>query len=154
MSQNFAAQTAALAAGGLGFLNLDASGNLKVVENSSPADTTTHVTASSGNVANASAAATLAAAAAKTTWITGFAITASGATVGSVVTATVTGAITGTLSFTFAVPTGATVGATPLVVNLANAIPASAVNTAIVVTLPALGSGNTNAAVSAWGFQK
>jgi hypothetical protein len=32
-------------------------------------------------------------------------------------------------------------------------IPASATNTAIVVTLPALGAGNTNATVIAWGYR-
>ena len=154
MSQNFAAATAKLAAGGIGYPNLDAAGNLMVVNAETPTDSTTHVTASSGNVANTNAVATLAAATGKTTWINGFALTAAGATAGSVVTATITGVITGTMSFTFTVPTGATVGATPLAVNFSNPIPASAVNTAIVVTLPALGSGNTNAAATAWGFQK
>jgi hypothetical protein len=31
-------------------------------------------------------------------------------------------------------------------------VPATAVNTAIVVTVPSLGAGNTNAAVTAFGF--
>jgi hypothetical protein len=114
----------------------------------------TAVGASSGNVANASAAATLAAVAAKTNYITGFTITAAGATAASVVTATVTGLLGGTQSFTFSVPAGATVGATPLLYNFIPPHPASAVNTAITVTLPALGAGNTNAAVNVRGIQK
>lgn len=112
----------------------------------------TNVTGASGNVANASAAATLPGVAAKTTYITGFQITAGGATVGGLVTVTVTGVITGTLSYTFEAPTGATIGATPLIVTFPTPIPASAVNTAIVVTLPALGAGNTNATVVAQGY--
>jgi|SRR5215471_4222199 len=115
--------------------------------------TGTPITASSGNVANASAVATLAAAAGKTTYINGFILTASGATAGLPVVATVTGVITGTLSFIFTFPAGVLVGASPLSVHFSQPIPASAVNTAIVVTLPAGGSGNTNAAADAYGFQ-
>jgi hypothetical protein len=111
------------------------------------------VTSSSGNVAAATATATLPAVAAKTTYITGFEITAAGATAGAAVVATVTGTVSGTLSYVFTAPTGATVGAAPLTVEFSPALPSSAVNTAIVVTLPSLGAGNTNAAVVAHGFQ-
>lgn len=111
-------------------------------------------TASSGNVANASAVATLAAVAAKTTYIAGMTITGGGATAGSLVNATLAGLAGGTATYTFAAPAGATVGATPLVLAFNPPLPASAVNTAIVLTLPALGIGNLNAAVSAWGYQQ
>ena len=107
----------------------------------------------SGNVANANAAATLAAAAGKTTFISGFELTATGATVGLPVTATVTGILGGTLSYTFAAPAGALLIATPLIVLFNPPLSASAVNTAIVVTLPALGGGNTNASANAHGYQ-
>lgn len=113
----------------------------------------TSVTGSSGNVANASAVATLPGAASKTTWITGFQCTAAGATAAAVVNATVTGAISGTMTYTFAYPAGATAGATPLQVTFPTPVAASAANTAIVVTLPAGGAGNTNAACTAQGFQ-
>lgn len=113
----------------------------------------TALAASSGNVANSSAAATLAGAVGATTYISGFVCTAGGATAGSVVTVTVTGTTGGTMSYTFAAPTGAAVGASPLVVQFPRAVPASATNTAIVVTMPALGAGNTNATVSATGFR-
>lgn len=113
----------------------------------------TPLNVSSGNVANASAAALLGATATTTTYISGFEITAGGATVGALVSATVSGLAGGTMTYTFAAPTGATAGATPLVVQFSPAQPASAINTAITVTLPALGAGNTNAAVSAHGYR-
>jgi hypothetical protein len=65
---------------------------------------------------------------------------------------TVVGTLGGTLTYVFAVPAGATVGAAPLVVQFSQPIPANGQNVAIVVTLPALGAGNTNAAVCAHGF--
>lgn len=108
---------------------------------------------SSGNVANAAATATLPGVAGKITQLAGFQITAAGATAAAVVVATVTGLAAGTLSYVFTAPAGVAVGATPLVVNFDPPLPASAPNTPIVVTLPALGAGNTNAAVSANGFQ-
>ncbi|SRR5579885_2555461 len=111
------------------------------------------VTGDSGNVANATATATLAAAAGVTTWLTGFVITATGATAASVVTGTITGLKGGTLHFTFAAPAGVSAAATPLVIDFAYPMPASAKNQAIAVVLPALGSGNTNATVFAKGFQ-
>lgn len=133
-----------------GDLQLDTMGNVLV--GSYPAGATV-LSASSSNVANASAAATLAGAASKTTYITGFTVTAGGATAAALVDVTVTGLTGGTATFTFAAPAGATVGATPLVVMLPRPIPASATNTSIVVTLPALGAGNTKATVNAFGFR-
>lgn len=113
----------------------------------------TPITASSANAANAIATATLAAAAGKTTYITGFTVTASGATAGLAVTVTVAGVITGTMNYTFVFPAGVLVAAQPLIVTFPTPVPASAVNTAIVVTLPASGAGGTNATVNATGFQ-
>lgn len=113
----------------------------------------TPIGASSGNVAAATATATLAAAATKTTYITGFEITGGGATAASVVTATVTGLLGGAQSYSIAVPAGAALGITPLIVNFPTPFPASAVNTAIVVSVPSLGAGNTNAVANARGFQ-
>lgn len=107
---------------------------------------------SSGNVANATAAATIPATASRLSYITGFEVTGAGATVGSVVSLTITGLLGGTATYSVAAPTGATVGLTPLTIEFNPPLPASAVNTAIVVSLPALGAGNTNAAVVAHGF--
>lgn len=113
----------------------------------------TPIEAQSGNVANAAAVATLAAVAGKTTYIHGFQITAAGATAGLPVVVTVAGLLGGTQSFIFTFPAGALVGATPLNINFGRPLPASAVNTPIVVTCPAGGAGNTNAAATAQGFQ-
>lgn len=112
----------------------------------------TAVQASSGNVANASAIATLPAVAAKTNYLTGFQITAAGATVGLAVSVTITGLLGGTATHTFAAPAGSLVDANPLIVSFPYPLPASAANTAIVVTCPALGTGNTNATANVQGY--
>lgn len=112
----------------------------------------TSVTGSSGNIANASAIATIPAVAGYTAWCTGFQITASGATAASVVSPTLAGGVSGTLTYTFAVPAGVAVSANSLIVTFNPPIPASAVNTAFTLTLPALGSGNTNATVNIQGI--
>lgn len=111
------------------------------------------ITASSGNQANANAVATLATAVGKTTYICGFTMTSAGSTAATVVSPTITGVIGGTQTFTYVSVAGVTLGNTPLVVDFAPCLPASSLNTAIVVTLPALGAGNTNATATAWGFQ-
>jgi hypothetical protein len=112
----------------------------------------TPIVAASGNVANASAAATLTPGATVKAYITGFEVTATGATLGLPVTVTVVGILGGTLTYIFAAPAGALLIATPLIVEFNPPLPASAINTGIVVTCPALGTGNTNAAVVAHGF--
>ncbi|MEI7632142.1 MAG: hypothetical protein WCJ60_02365 [bacterium] len=111
------------------------------------------LTSSSGNVANASATSTLAAVAGRTTHITGFELTGTGATAGAAVLVTVTNVLGGTMTFVYAAATGVTVANTPLLVEFPEPIPATAVNTSIVVSCPALGAGNTNNAVVAHGYQ-
>ena len=113
----------------------------------------TPLTNSSGNVANATAVATLAGAAGLTTYITGFQITGTGATAAAAVTATLAGIIGGTASYTIAAMAGAVLANNSLLVDFSYPIPASAVNTAIVLTLPALGIGNTNSTVTARGYR-
>lgn len=127
-------------------------GNYNVINGPYPAGANP-IVGDSGNVANATATATLAAAAGVTTWLTGFIVTASGATAAAVVTGTITGVKGGTLHFTFTAPAGVSAAATPLIVELDRPLQASAKNQAIAVVLPALGSGNTNATVIATGFQ-
>lgn len=111
------------------------------------------VSASSGNVTNAAAEASIAAVASQMSWVTGFILTAAGATAAANVNATLAGVTGGTLTFTFVFPAGATVAATPLVVNFPNPIPSTAVNTAITVSLPAGGIGNLNASATIFGFR-
>lgn len=132
--------------------SVDLAGNQRVAAVPYPSGATV-ITAASGNVANSAAAATLPGAPSKTTYITGFEITAAGATAAAAVTATVTGTISGTLSYTFTAPAGAALNAAPLVVSFVPAIPASGTNIAIAVSLPALGAGNLNATTVAHGYQ-
>lgn len=114
----------------------------------------THIVGASGNVAAAPAVATLAGVAGKTTYITGFEVTGSGATAASVVLVTMAGLVGGvTATYALAVAAGATVGNAPLIVQFSKPIPANAANTAITVTVPSLGAGNTNSAVVAHGYQ-
>lgn len=113
----------------------------------------TDIQATSGDVANAQAVATLAGVAGKTTYITGFTITGSGATSGLAVVVTVTGLAT-PFNFIYCAAAGVLVMNTPLVVNFPAPVPASAVNTAVVVTCPALGTGNAHNIVNAFGYQK
>lgn len=112
----------------------------------------TPLSAGSGNVANASAVATLTPASGKTAYITGFQISGAGATVALPVSVTVVGLLGGTRTFTHTAVAGALLANTPLLVNFPYPIPASAVDTNIVVTCPALGAGNTNNTVNAQGF--
>lgn len=111
------------------------------------------LTASSGNVANASAVATLAAAAGVTTYITGFQITGGGATAAALIAPTVAGIVGGTATYTYGIVAGAASANPALQVTFTPPVPASAVNTAIVVTVPAFGAGNTNATVTAQGYR-
>ena len=113
----------------------------------------TVVVSSSGNVAAASAIATLASPADnKKNYVTGFMITSAGATAGVAVVGTITGLLGGTISFVYSAPTGAAVGSTPYILSFPIPVPAATGATAIVLTLPSLGLGNTNAAVTLFGF--
>lgn len=114
----------------------------------------TSTNASSGNVANAAAVATIPAVAGVTAYLTAFEVTSSGATAATVVTITVTGIQGGTLSYTYTCNAGVTTGNTPLLVDLPTPVAASGQNVAITITLPALGAGNTNATVVAHGFYR
>jgi len=112
----------------------------------------TPIIAGSGNVANASAVATLTPTATTTMFITGFEVTGSGATAGLPVAVTVAGLKGGTQTYTYTYAVGALVPNQPLIVQFAPPLPASAVNTAIVVTCPASGAGGTNNTVVAHGY--
>jgi hypothetical protein len=109
---------------------------------------------SSGNVAAGTATATFAATAAKTNYISGFTVTGLGATAGACVNVTVAGLISGSLIYPYCVPTGVTTAATALNVTFPAPIPASAVNTAITVSLPTVGAGNTSTIVNAFGYRQ
>lgn len=112
----------------------------------------TRVSATSGNVANGSAAATIPAVSGKTNYLTGFQIFGAGATAALAVDVTVTGLLGGTLTYTYGFVAGATLANTPINVAFDPPLPASAVNTAIVVTCPAGGSGAAKNTVNAQGY--
>lgn len=150
MSQNFAARVALTAAGGVGFLHLDDQNRLIVTNDAPVGSSISDFTADSPNAA---AVATLAGAAGKLNSLSGFYLSGSGATGASVVLATVTGLAGGTITIPVAVPAGAAAGIAPIRMEFEPPLPASAVDTDIVVTLPALGAGNLHAAVGAWGYQ-
>jgi hypothetical protein len=95
---------------------------------------------------------TIAAVAAKTGYVTGFSVDGLGATAGSVIEVTLTGLLGGTRRYKLTIPAGATVAITRLVVEFARPIPASAVNTAIVLTVPSFGAGNTSSVAEIHGF--
>lgn len=109
--------------------------------------------AASATVAAAANNQTLAGAAGKLTYLEGFVVSGGGATAASNIEVTVTGLAT-TLRFTMTIPAGATAAVAPIVVMFPTPIPASAVNTAIVVNVPSFGAGNTAASAAAWGFQQ
>ncbi len=98
--------------------------------------------------------AILGGAASKFTYISGFAVTGAGATAASVITVTIQGVIVAdVISYKLAIPAGATVSVTPLIVNFAIPLPATAVNSPITVNVPPFGAGNLHAAVNAYGFR-
>jgi len=101
---------------------------------------------------NPAGTATCAAVPAKTNYLTGYDIEAAGATAAAVVNPTITGLLGGTRTMTFAAPLGAVVAAQPLMQTFNPPLQGSAVNTAISVSMPALGAGATNATVNAQCF--
>ena len=114
----------------------------------------TQVNASSGNVSNSVAAATLPAVASKTNFLTGFEISGSGATVGLPVSVTIIGVLGGTLTYTYNYGAGALVGNQPLMASFFPPLQASALNTAITVSCPAGGVGNTSNTCNVHGYLK
>jgi len=114
----------------------------------------TPVAASSGNVANGTAAASVAAGGGNVmSYLSGFECTGGGATAAATVNVTVTGVLGGTMTYNFGVPAGVDAPAAPLVVEFNPPLQASGLNTAIQVSMAALGAGNAHAAVNVHGFQ-
>lgn len=112
----------------------------------------TLVTITSGNVAAAVANAVLPAVAGKTNYLTGFEVTGSGATAGLPVAVSIFGLLGGTITYTYTAAVGVLVSNVPLIVEFGVPIPASAVNTAIQISCPSLGAGNTNNVANIHGY--
>jgi hypothetical protein len=111
------------------------------------------VSNSSGTVAAATATATLPATPGRYTYICGFSITSAGSTAAAVVSPTVTSVVGGTMTYTYTSVAGVTLANVPLIITFTPCLPAATANTTIPVSMPSLGSGNTNTTVTAWGFQ-
>lgn len=107
---------------------------------------------SSGNVAAAIATVALPASANQYTYCTGIEIVGAGATAASVVLATITDG-TWTLTYPVAVVAGVNLANQSLLIEFTPPIKSSAVNTAITVSCPSLGAGNTNNVVNIHGYQ-
>jgi hypothetical protein len=98
----------------------------------------------------------IAAVAGKMNYCTGFDITGGGATGAAIVRAVLSGIAGGSLSWAMGVVAGATAPVNPengLSVRFPHPIPASAVNTAITMDVESFGAGNTEAAVTLYGFR-
>jgi hypothetical protein len=93
--------------------------------------------------------ATLAGASGQWTYICGFTITSGGTTTALAVNVTVTGIPT-TMNFAYIFVSS---GQGALGIAFPACISSSAVNTSIVVTVPAGGAGTAAVAVSAWGYR-
>ena len=113
----------------------------------------TPLTGTSGNVANAQAQATLAAVSGKTNYISGLTVSGGGSTAGAGVTVTVAGTTGSSIFFPVMAPAGVLVPLPGLQLTFVPPIPASAANTAITATLPALGAGNTHAGITIHGYR-
>ena len=103
--------------------------------------------------ANAPLAPSLPGVAGKTTYITGFEITSGGATAAALGGATLSGVLGGSIFYIFDVPAGAALTSRGLIVTFDPPIPASALNTAIAMAVPATGAGNLQTNCALHGFQ-
>ena|SRR5579862_4523311 len=106
---------------------------------------------SSGNKSAATGTATIPATSGAFSYLEGFEVTGSGATSSSVIQVVVTDG-TWTVTYDMVVPAGVLVGATALAIRFARPLKSTAANTAISVTMPSFGSGNTNSCVNAVGY--
>ena len=109
----------------------------------------TPVTGSAAVAVNNSNTATLPAISSKTNYITGFSVTTQGGSAAAAGAVTVTGVITGTLTFEAG---SAANNPVQMFVTFPSPIPASAVNTAIAVVVPALGANTGAAACTIYGY--
>ncbi len=114
-----------------------------------------NASATSGGAAQVAPA--LPATAGKTNFIEGFDVTGGGATAASIIEISITGAAGGTMYFEMNILAGATGPCNAqggLFIRFPEPIPATGANTAITVTVPSFGAGNTKSACTVYGFQK
>lgn len=128
---------------------IDVNGNICTSDASFPTGTTAVTISATGTTL--ATVATIPAVASVTNYICGFSIR-SNATAAATGTATLAGVIVATMSYAhWTAPLASGIGITEQQFN--PCIPASAANTAIVITSPAPGAGGT-VSVTAWGYKK
>lgn len=115
--------------------------------------TSTPLSASSGIVANNPASASLVGAAGKTTYITGFEVTGTGATNALPVTVTVGNVAGGNLSYSYAAVGDPLAANVPLIVPFNPPLPASGPNVTITVSCQKLDGGNIQNSINVHGFR-
>lgn len=118
-----------------------------------PANSTNVLAGASPSTGNTQDTVTLTPSSTTTAWICGFTATIGGNTAGQRNVITVSGVLGGTQSYVVAVQIGSNLTTTQQQV-FSPCIPATAVNTPIVVTSPSAGAGNGNQALVAWGYQQ
>jgi hypothetical protein len=102
--------------------------------------------------ANAVCTATFPAAVGKTNYVQGVVLSTGGATVGLLASVTLAGLSGGTITLPLSIPTGPLLGCGPHVIPFPRAMRGVAPNTAVSVSIPALGAGNTSASATLIGF--
>jgi len=112
------------------------------------------INATSGDVAAATATATLTAptaGAGKSIYLCGFDMRGTGATSATTVALTITGLIGGTQTYQVLVIAGATTATPSLTVTFPVCLKATP-ETAVVVSMPTFGTGALHAMINAWGY--
>ena len=127
---------------------VDNNGNTQLFTVGGMPNTAAQTETSATTAAGASINATVPAVAGKTSWITGFDVTL-GTGTAAAGTVTVTG-LANQLNYVVATPAA---GANVYSIRFAQPIPASAVNAAITVTVPAIGGASAVNAVNVFGYQ-
>jgi hypothetical protein len=111
------------------------------------------VFSSSNNVTtSATMACTLSSSGDAIWYVSGFEIAFGGATAGSIVAATLAGVLGGTITYPIAVPGSATSGGI-LAIEFNPALAGVDLTTAITLSVPAFGAGNTRAGASLHGYK-
>lgn len=93
----------------------------------------------------------------QTAYAEGFDLEGAGATAASVIEVSITGLNGGTVKREYVIPAGATTAAFPnggIQVRFPEPLPATGPGVEITISVPAFGSGNTNAAVTLYGFTR
>jgi len=113
----------------------------------------TAVSATSGDVAAATATATIAApsVAGASNYLCGFDMRGTGATSATTVALTITGLVGGTMTFQVLVVAGATTATPSLTVQFPVCLKGTP-DTAVVVSMPTFGTGALHAMINAWGY--